>query len=66
MLWGSPKSRMAKRWELNDEQWVVVEPVLQPEPRPDNRGRPWHDARSAMNGVLRVLRTGAQWRELPE
>ncbi len=57
---------MAGRWELNDEQWDVVEPVLRPERRTDNRGRPWHDTRSVLNGVLWVLGTGAQWRELPE
>jgi transposase len=57
---------MAGRWELNDEQWAVVEPVLRPERRADNRGRPWHDTRSVLNGVLWVLGTGAQWRELLE
>ena len=28
------------RWELNDEQWAVAEPVLRPQRRADNRGRP--------------------------
>jgi transposase len=54
------------RWELNDEQWSVVEPVLRPVRRADNRGRPWHETRSVLNGVLWVLGTGAQWREMPE
>ncbi len=57
---------MTGRWELNDEQWAVVEPVLRPERRADNRGRPWHDTRAVLNGVFWVLGTGAQWRELPE
>jgi len=57
---------MAGRWELNDEQWLVVEPVLRGARRADNRGRPWHDTRAVLNGVLWVLGTGAQWRELPE
>jgi transposase len=57
---------MAGRWELNDEQWAVVETVLRPERRADNRGRPWHDTRSVLSGVLWILGTGAQWRELPE
>src|SRR5271165_2432317 len=66
MLCGSPRVPMAGRWELTEEQWGMVEPVLRPERRSDNRGRPWHDTRAVLNGVLWVLGTGAQWRELPE
>jgi len=54
------------RWELNDEPWTAVEPVLRPARRADNRGRPWHDTRAVLNGVLWILGTGAQWREMPE
>src|SRR5580693_8741784 len=57
---------MAGRWELSEEQWLVVEPVLRGARRADNRGRPWHDTRAVLNGVLWVLGTGAQWRELAE
>ena len=57
---------MAGRWELTEEQRLVVEPVLRGARRADNRGRPWHDTRSVLNGVFWVLGTGAQWRELPE
>src|SRR5512136_1818969 len=57
---------MGGRWEVTDKQWAVLEPVLQPERRRDGRGRPWHDTRAVLNGVLWVLGTGAQWRELPE
>jgi transposase len=57
---------MAGRWELTEEQWLLVEPVLRPAPRAVKRGRPWQDTRAVLNGVLWVLGTGAQWRELPE
>ena len=57
---------MRGRWDLTDEQWEVVEPLLGPQRRGDNPGRPWHDTRSVLNGVLWVLGTGARWRELPE
>src|SRR5580658_9502628 len=57
---------MRGRWELSDEQWKLVEPVLRPRRRSDGRGRPWRDTRAVLQGVLLVLGTGAQWRELPE
>jgi transposase len=57
---------MRGHWELTDEQWEAVEPVLCPARRADNLGRPWHDTRAVLNGVLWVLGTGTQWRELPE
>jgi transposase len=57
---------MRCRWELTDEQWEMIEPLLRPARRADNRGRPWHDTRAVLNAVLWVLGTGAQWRELPE
>ena len=57
---------MTVPWKLNQEQWNVVEPVLRPARRPDHLGRPWHETRAVLNGVLWVLGTGAQWRELPD
>jgi transposase len=57
---------MAGRWEVTDEQWELLEPVLRPARREDNRGRPWHETRAVVNGVLWVLGTGAQWAEMPE
>jgi transposase len=56
---------MAGRWELTDEQWELVEPALRPARREDNRGRPWHDTRAVLNGVLWILGSGAQWAEMP-
>jgi transposase len=66
MLCVSLQSPMAGRWELSEEQWLVVESVPRRARRADNRGRPWQDTRSVLNGVFWVLGTGAQRRELPE
>src|ERR1700730_10183735 len=55
---------MRGRWEVSDAEWSVLEPILQPAQRRDGRGRPWRDTRAVLNGVLWVLGTGAQWREL--
>ena len=52
--------------KLTDAQWVVVEPLSPPPPsRPDGRGRPRRGNREILDGVLWILRTGAQWSELP-
>ena len=56
---------MRGRWELSDAQWKLIEPILRPRQRADGRGRPWQDTRAVLNGILWVLGTGAQWRELP-
>src|SRR3989454_7288407 len=57
---------MRGRWELSDAQWQLIELILQPKRRSDGRGRPWQDTRAVLNGILWVLGTGAQWRELPK
>ena len=57
---------MRGRWELSNAQWQVIEPILRPKRRSDGRGRPWQDTRAVLDGVLWVLGTGAQWRELPK
>ena len=53
-----------KRYELTDAQWRRLEPLLPPE-RP-RIGRPNHNHRTLLNGILWILRTGAPWRDLPE
>ena len=52
--------------DLTDAQWTFIEP-LRPKPpkRADGRGRPWRASRAVLNGILWILRTGAQWAELP-
>src|SRR5271163_234374 len=51
--------------DLTDAQWATLEPLFRPKRRSDGRGRPWRDTRAVLHGVLWILRTGAQWRELP-
>jgi transposase len=53
--------------ELTDEQWAVLAPLTGEMPRrADGRGRPWRSSREVLNGILWILRTGAQWADLPE
>jgi transposase len=64
VLWSAPRWLVRGRWELTDERWETIELVLRPARRADKRGRPCHDTRSVLHGVLWVLGTGAQRREL--
>src|SRR5258706_451292 len=50
-------------WEVSDELWAVVEPLL---PGPERVfGRPRVSDRAALEGILFVLVTGIPWRALP-
>lgn len=55
---------MNKRYELTDEQWQVVEPILPK--RTATTGRKPKDPRQMLNGIVWVLRSGAPWRDVPE
>ena len=50
--------------KLSQSQWAVIEPLL---PHQDFRkgGRPRANDKKTIEGILWVLRTGAQWNELP-
>ena len=51
---------------LTDKQWNILAPIIPNKQRPDKRGRPRQDPRDVLNGILWILRTGAQWADLPE
>jgi transposase len=50
-------------WDLTDEQWTVLEPLIPPE-KPGGRHREV-DMREIINGIVYLNRTGCQWRALP-
>ena len=67
------KSRLAS-WEVSDEFWSRVEPLLPPTPGRDKTqqyaraagaGRKRKDARLVFEAIVYVLRTGCQWKALP-
>ena len=55
---------MSKRYELTDEQWALIEPIL-PQ-RTATTGRKPKDPRQMLNGIVWILHSGAPWRDLPE
>jgi transposase len=51
--------------ELTDAQWELLKSIVEPKTPAKRRGRPWKETRAVLEGVLWILRTGAQWAELP-
>ena len=50
--------------ELSTVEWALVAPFL---PAERGRvGRPSHDNRRVLNGILWVVRSGARWIDVPE
>ena len=56
---------MMKRYELTDQEWNRIAPLLPPE-KPNRPGRPSKDNRTMLNAMVWIARSGAPWRDLPE
>ena len=48
-----------------DDLWAAVSPLLPPEAAKPKGGRPRVPDRVALAGIIFVLRTGIQWRDVP-
>jgi transposase len=56
-----------KPWEVDDELWAVIEPLLpKVERRIRHPGRKRHPDRLVFQGILFVLHTGISWEHLPQ
>lgn len=56
-----------KPWEVDDELWAVIEPLLpKVERRSRHPGRKRHPDRLVFQGILFVLHTGIAWEHLPQ
>jgi transposase len=63
-----------RSWEVSDEFWGRVEPLIPVRKRPDEGsykrrlggGRKPMDPRKTFEGIVFVLRTGCQWKALPK
>lgn len=54
---------MIKRYKLSDSFWEMIEDLVTQDQK---KGRPRHDDRLMLNGILWVLCSGAAWRDMPE
>src|SRR5256714_15606640 len=52
-------------WEVSDELWEQVRPLIPPAPSHAKGGRPRLDDRRAFEAIVYLLRTGIQWNALP-
>lgn len=53
-------------WELPDELWERIRPILERRYPPASTGRPRADLRRVIDGVIYRMRSGCQWNQLPE
>ena len=53
-------------WEVHDELWERIEPIILEEDSPKARGRKRADPRQMLNGIIFRLRSGCQWNQLPK
>ena len=65
LVQGGVMSTNRRRYEISDEGWGRIKDMLPPE-RTGKPGRPSGDNRTAVNGILWIVRSGAPWRDLPE
>lgn len=56
---------MLRRYELTDEEWNRIAPLLPPK-NAGKQGRPRKDNRTVLNGMVWLARSGAPRRDLPE
>jgi transposase len=49
---------------LSDAEWERIQPLLPPQ-KPQT-GRPRHDHRTVLNGILAVVGTELSWRDMPK
>lgn len=56
---------MLRRYELTDQEWELIAPLLPPE-KTGKPGRPFKDNRMMLNAMVWLVRSGAPWRDLPE
>jgi transposase len=50
--------------DLNDKEWEQIKPILEKVKKVQGRP-PVHDRREVLNALFYMLRTGCQWRHLP-
>jgi putative transposase len=61
----TPERPLPTIWEIPDELWERVEPILERHYPAAPTGRPRADLRLVLDGVIYRMRSGVQWNRLP-
>ena len=61
----TPERPLPTIWELPDELWERVDPILERHYPTAATGRPRADLRLVLDGVIYRMRSGVQWNRLP-
>lgn len=62
----SDKKQLPTIWRVPDLMWERIQPLLPPEKEAGTPGRPSVPFRKVLDGILYVLRTGCQWKAVPQ
>ena len=62
----TPARPLPTIWELPDDLWKEIEPIINCFYPLAGTGRPRADLRRVLDGIIHRLRSGCQWRHLPE
>ena len=65
-LESTPAREYPVGFELTDEQWLLIADLFPRHTPSPKGGRPPVPIRACVEGVLWILRTGAQWKKLPD
>ena len=62
----TPERPLPTIWEIPDELWERIEPILERRYPPAKTGRPRADLRLMLDGIIFRMRTGCLWNQMPE
>jgi transposase len=60
-----PSKRKPYSSDLNDEEWERIKPLIREDVHYGPKGRSKHSRKEMLNAIFYVVKTGCQWRELP-
>ena len=53
-------------WRVSNQLWKQIQPIIPAPPPKKKTGRPRVNDRIVLDGILYVLRTGCQWKQVPK